>query len=124
MPYEDWDARLRNHLYGPFYCCQQFVRARRAGGGGGHIVNVGALHRVLPRAGTGAYDAADGGLRHLVRSLALELAPDGIGVNHVAPGEGLSAMKRVAQPQDIARLVLFLVSDEGAYANGQAYAIV
>ena len=51
MALEDWDNELKINLYGPFYRCQQFVRARQAAGGGGKIINVTSVHEEVPRAG-------------------------------------------------------------------------
>ena len=143
LPIEDWDNELKTNLYGPFYCCQHFIRARRAAGGRGKIINVTSVHEEIPRAGSAGYDAAKGGLRNLTRTLCLELAPDRINVNNLAPGMVLTPMnqaalddpkvreeqvqsipwKRAAEPWEIARLAVYLASDEADYVSGQSFTI-
>jgi hypothetical protein len=49
VPLEDWDNELRTNLYGRFYCCQHFIRARQAAGGHGKIINVPSVHQEIPR---------------------------------------------------------------------------
>lgn len=85
MPLEDWDDEPRTNLSGPVYCCQHFIRACQAAGGRGKIINVTSVHREIPRAGAAGHDVAKGGLRNLTRTLCLELAPDHINVNNLAP---------------------------------------
>lgn len=143
MSVEEWDDRIRTNLYGPFYCCQQFIRVRRQAGGKGRIINITSVHEEIPRAGAAGYDSSKGGLRNLTRTLALELAPDGIGVNNLAPGMVLTAMnqsalddpkeleqqvqsipmKRAAKPDEIAKLALYLASDDADYVTGQSFTI-
>lgn len=143
MALEDWDRALKTNLYGPFHCCQQFIRVRRAAGGRGKIVNITSVHEDIPRAGAAGYDAAKGGLRNLTRTLALELAPDRINVNNIAPGMVLTPMnqaalddpkvlerqvqsipfKRAAQPREVARLAVYLSSEDADYATGQTFTL-
>ena len=143
MPIADWDNMIRTNLYGPFYCCQLFIRARRAAGGKGKIINITSVHQEIPRAGAAGYDASKGGLRNLTRTLALELAPDRINVNNIAPGMVLTPMnqpaiddpallekqvqsvpfKRAAEPWEIARLAVYLASEEADYATGQTFTL-
>ncbi|MCT7377402.1 SDR family NAD(P)-dependent oxidoreductase [Chelativorans salis] len=143
MPLEDWDKEIKTNLYGPFYCCQQFIRARRAAGGKGRIINVTSVHEDIPRVGSAGYDCAKGGLRNLTRTLCLELAPDRINVNNIAPGMVMTPMnqpavedrkiydeqvsvipwKRAAEPWEIAHLALYLASDDADYANGQTFTL-
>ncbi|TAM04666.1 MAG: SDR family NAD(P)-dependent oxidoreductase, partial [Paraburkholderia sp.] len=96
IPAEVWDDELKTNLYGPFYCCQQFIRERRRAGGRGKIINITSVHEDIPRAGSAGYDAAKGGLRNLTRTLALELAPDHINVNNIAPGMVLTPFNQSA----------------------------
>ena len=96
MQLEDWDNELKTNLYGPFHCCQHFIRARKSAGGQGKIINVTSVHQEIPRAGAAGYNAAKGGLRNLTRTLCLELAPDHINVNNIAPGMVLTPMNQSA----------------------------
>lgn len=143
MTGDDWDQTLRTNLYGPFYCCQQFIRMRRQAGGQGKIINVTSVHEEIPRVGSAAYDASKGGLRNLTRTLALELAPDRINVNNLAPGMVLTPMnqeamddpkareqqvqniplKRAAEPREMARLAVYLASPDSDYATGQSFTL-
>jgi len=144
MSTETWDRVIRTDLYGPFFCCRAFIqRRRRAGAGGGKIVNVTSVHEAIPTPGGAAYGAAKGGLLTFTRSLALELAPLRINVNAVAPGlirtpmteertSDPEAMKkelpripwnRPGEPQEVARLALYLASEEADYVTGQSFTI-
>jgi glucose 1-dehydrogenase len=143
MPIDDWDNMIRTNLYGPFYCCQLFIRARKAAGGKGKIINITSVHQEIPRAGAAGYDSSKGGLRNLTRTLTLELAPDRINVNNIAPGMVLTPMnqpalddpavlekqvqsipfKRAAEPREIARLAVYLASADADYATGQTFTL-
>lgn len=143
MANEEWDNRIRTNLYGPFYCCREFIRARRKAGGKGKIINITSVHQTIPRAGASSYDVSKGGLRNLTRTLALELAPDHINVNNIAPGMVLTPFnqqavddrevreeqvqsipwKRAAEPWEIAHLAVYLASDDADYATGQTFTL-
>ena len=140
---DEWDNVIRTDLYGPFYCCQQFVRLRKEHGGGGKIINITSVHEEIPSPGNGAYGAAKGGLRNLTRSLALEVAPDRINVNNIAPGliytpmtasriedakEREQEMKaipwgRPGLPREVGRLAVYLASEDADYVTGQTFTI-
>jgi len=143
MSVEEWDDRLRSNLYNGFYCCQHFIRARKKAGGGGKIINVTSVHQEIPRAGAAGYDVSKGGLRNLTRTLCLELAPDKINVNNIAPGMVLTPFnqaavddpevrekqvqsipwKRAAEPWEIAKLAVYLASEDADYVTGQTFVI-
>ncbi|AFZ67942.1 SDR family NAD(P)-dependent oxidoreductase [Deinococcus peraridilitoris] len=138
---EEWDDAIKSDLYGPFYCCQHFIRARRRAGGRGKLINVTSVHEEIPSQGAGAYDAAKGAVRNLTRTLALELAADLINVNNIAPGMILTPMnqeaiddpdkyaeqvqsiplKRAGLPWEIGRLAVFLASDDADYVHGTTF---
>ena len=143
MTLEQFDGVLRADLYGPFLTCRAFVRALAIGGGKGRIVNISSIHERAPRPGAVDYDAAKGGLSQLTATLALELAPKGIAVNGIAPGMILTPMNQTAidhpdelkakaaaipwgragQPEEVADLVLFLLSDKADYITGATVTI-
>ncbi|RJG07387.1 SDR family oxidoreductase [Noviherbaspirillum cavernae] len=138
MTDEEWDNALRTNLYGPFYCCREFIRGIEGSGRHGTILNITSVHQEIPRAGASGYDASKGGLRNLTTTLALELAEKNINVNNIAPGMVLTPMnqeaiddpkvleeqvqsipmKRAAQPEEIAYAAVFLASDEARYIHG------
>lgn len=143
MPIEDWDSEMKTNLYGPFYCCQHFIRIRKAAGGKGKIINITSVHQEIPRAGAAGYDVAKGGLRNLTRTLCLELAPHHVNVNNIAPGMVLTPFnqaaiddpkvreqqvqsipwKRAAEPWEIAKLAVYLASEDADYVTGQTFTI-
>jgi glucose 1-dehydrogenase len=139
----DWDEVIRTDLYGPFYFCRHFVQARKREGGRGKIVNITSVHEAIPSPGSAAYGAAKGGLLTFTRSLALEVAPDRINVNAVAPGlihtpmtaarvedpekrraaEARIPWGRPGEPWEVARLVLYLAGPDSDYVTGQSFTI-
>lgn len=144
MRTETWERVIRTDLTGPFFCCRAFIHARRrVGAGGGKIVNITSVHEAIPTPGGAAYGAAKGGLLTFTRSLALELAPERINVNAVAPGlirtpmteertRDPEAMRRElpripwnrpGEPWEVARLALYLASPDADYVTGQSFTI-
>ncbi|WEX07527.1 SDR family oxidoreductase [Chelativorans sp. AA-79] len=143
MKTEDFDRVVRTDLYGPFFCCREFIRLRRGKGGGGKIINITSVHEAIPSPRSAAYGAAKGGLVTFTRSLALELAPLRINVNAIAPGLVRTPMtvertedpqkmreelpriplNRPGEPWEIARLALYLASADADYVTGQSFTI-
>lgn len=140
MSIEEWDNVIRTNLYGPFYCCQQFIRLleKRENHPHSTIINITSVHEDIPYAGCAAYDCAKGGLRNLTRTLALELAENDINVVNIAPGMVLTPMnqealedpqvrarqvqsipvKRAAEPWEIAQAAVYVASRAGWYVHG------
>jgi glucose 1-dehydrogenase len=140
---DDFDTVIRTDLHGPFFCCREFIRRRRQHGGGGKIINITSVHEAIPSPGNAAYGAAKAGLLSFTRSLALELAPLRINVNAIAPGLIRTPMTaartddpesrrremrhipwgRPGEPREVARLALYLASDDADYVTGQSFVI-
>jgi 3-oxoacyl-[acyl-carrier protein] reductase len=133
-----WDAVLDTNLKATFVCAQEAARRMVAAGRPGAIINIssGAPYRGSTRAT--AYMASKLGIVGLTRGMARELAPHGIRVNAVAPGVTNTAMPRLgnteealatlarsnptgrlAEPEDIADVVVFLATDDARYLVGQ-----
>lgn len=139
----DYDAVLNVNLKGAFFLTQAFVRRLRDAKQPGRVINMSSVHEdmVFPHFPT--YCAAKGGLRMLMRDLAVELGPLNITVNNIAPGaistpintkmmankEQLEALLvniplgRMGTTDDVAGLALFLASDDAAYVTGSTYVI-
>jgi NAD(P)-dependent dehydrogenase (short-subunit alcohol dehydrogenase family) len=143
---EDWHRLLATNLTGSFHVLREAAR-RMAPRGAGTVVNTASELALVGEAGYAAYTATKGGVLAMTRSAAAELASDGIRVNAVCPGstdtpmlqaeyetardpgaaradgERSIALGRIAQPEDIARVVAFLLSDEARYVTGAHFVV-
>ena len=142
-PQADFDQVMAVNLRGPFFLTQAFVRRLRDAKKPGRVINISSVHEDMAFPGFASYCCAKGGLRMLMRDLAVELGPLGITINNVAPGAiatpinkalledkpKLNALLaniplgRLGTPEDVAGLVAFLASDEASYVTGSTFVI-
>ena len=133
-PEQDWNEVIRNNL-NSLFLCTKYCHPEIAKAGGGSIINTGSSNALVAVPGADAYTAAKGGVVALTRIMAITYAPD-IRVNCICPGAVRTPMittmlelledyltqniplKRVAEPEEIARVALFLASDEASYITG------
>jgi 3-oxoacyl-[acyl-carrier protein] reductase len=137
MEESDWDRIIDMNLKSVFLCSQAVLPAmlkQRYG----KIVSISSIYGFTGNATRSSYAAAKAGVAVFTKSLALEVATDGINVNAIAPGrvatdrvrghyseaewaERVAAipMRRAASPEEIAPTALFLVKDENSYITGQ-----
>ncbi len=136
MKEEDWDKVVTVNLKGAFNCIKAVVRPMLKQKFG-RIVNITSVVAFMGNVGQANYVASKAGLVGLTKALAKELAPKGVTVNAVAPGFietdmtaglpekikeymlSLIPLGRFGQPEEVAEVVAFLVSDKAAYITGQ-----
>ncbi|MDQ2817578.1 MAG: SDR family oxidoreductase [Candidatus Eremiobacteraeota bacterium] len=136
-----WQKVIAVDLTGPWVCSQAAARQMVLQGNGGRIINISSVHEDMAMPTNAPYCAAKGGLRMLMRTLAVELGPHNINVTNVAPGaidtpmdqpleqhpDEMKALlseiplNRMGKPQDIAGMVAFLASDEARYITGSTF---
>lgn len=140
---EEWDRVVDLNLKAAFLCSRAVTKQMREQGGGKIVNTASEAARRIHRGESGRfqYTAAKAGLVGLTRAMAIELGPYGINVNAVAPGYTLAnerhrsywaslppeekekvvqdiPLRRLAEPEDIAPVAVFLASDEARYING------
>lgn len=138
-PDESWERVIGVNLTGTFLCCREGARLMNENGGG-VIINVSSS-AVMSGEGPSHYVASKAGVMGLTRSMARELAPNGIRVNTLVPGatntpmmagipdEWMQAMisaipmGRMAEPEDVAKVASFLASDDAGFMTGQNIAV-
>ena len=140
MTDDEWDFQIDTQLRAVFLTCRAAARRMISQGRGGRIINIGSGAGAIARVKAAAHCASKAGTVHFTRVLALELGAHGITANVVAPG--LTDIKsisksyptdeyidnhlkeipvgRLAKPQEIADMVLFLASDHAQFVTGQA----
>jgi NAD(P)-dependent dehydrogenase (short-subunit alcohol dehydrogenase family) len=143
---EEWDKVIATNLRS-VYLCSRYTIPHMIRSGLGAIVNISSARAFATTPLVSSYDASKGAIVALTRSMALEYASNGIRVNCVLPGAvdtpvfraNLRAdgkeedqyratvnhipLGRIGQPLDIARVVLFLASDESSYVTGAPFLV-
>lgn len=139
---EQWDELVAVHLTHTFWCCKHAVAAMRASGKGGSIVTVGSILSFTGDGYLAAYTAMKAGILGLTKAIAVDYAADRIRCNCVCPGDMETPMiaqyfagtadataaraemeaaypgKRIADPAEVARAIVFLCSDESSFVSG------
>lgn len=143
METDTFDLCLKTNLYGPFFCCREYLRKRGENSGEGSIIFISSIHEDVNTAGNADYNASKAAIKNFSRSLSLELADKDVRVNNIAPGMILTEMnqeaidneevrrekerhipmKRAGKPVEVAHLAVFLASSESGYVTGATYAV-
>jgi NAD(P)-dependent dehydrogenase (short-subunit alcohol dehydrogenase family) len=142
---ELWERIFAVHVRGTFLCSKYAIPAMLPGEQGGAIINVSSVAGLIGIPNMAAYCAAKGAIVNLTRAMAVDFAAQKIRVNCIAPGTTMTPlgqrliandtperlaqrlsrypMGRFGQPDEIARAVLFLASDDSSYATGMCLTV-
>ena len=139
---KDWDEVIDVNLKGTFLCTREAVKNMMKDGSTNNsnysIINISSVHEQTPQPESAPYAASKGGMQMLTKTIALELAEKGILVNDIAPGAIATDMNkellenqkekekkeqeipvhRIGQPEEIAKVALFLASEDASYVAG------
>ena len=139
---DEWDYVIDVNLKGAFLCTREAIKKMTQDGKSGReiysIINISSVHESIPQPQSAHYAASKGGMEMLTKTVAVELADKGIRVNGIAPGavatdmnkdiledeqkkkeeEKRIPMHRIGQPEEIAKVAVFLASDAASYMTG------
>lgn len=145
MTSNEWDYVLDVNLKGAFLCTRETIKKMIQNGSSKNnntsnysIINISSVHESIPQPQAAAYAASKGGIEMLTKTIALELADKGIRVNGIAPGaiatdmnkdmledkekkkeeEDKIPLHRIGRPEEIAKVALFLASEDASYITG------
>jgi len=143
MENEDWQGVLSTNLTSAFFAAKHQIRAMKRNGSGSIIFTSSVIGYTTAFPGMGAYAASKAGVIGLTKVLAVEHGADGIRANSILPGaantpmlgdldsdpdqmafySALHALKRVADPEEIAEAAVFLASDSSRFVTGTAMVV-
>lgn len=143
VPDNEWHKVIGVNLYGAFVVAQLAARQMIQQGSGGKLIFVSSVHEDIPFPGYTSYCASKGAIRMMMRNLAMELAPNKINVNNIAPGAIATPINepvlkdpharqyaideipwgRFGKAEEVASVALFLASAESDYVTGSTYYI-
>jgi glucose 1-dehydrogenase len=138
---DEWNKVLSVNLYGAFVVSQCAARQMVKQGNGGKLIYISSVHEDIPFPEYTAYCASKGGIRMMMRNLAMELAPHKINVNNIAPGAIATPINqsvlenpvacrnaiseipwgRFGKPEEVAGVAVFLASADAEYVTGSTY---
>ncbi len=138
---DEWNKVIAVNLFGAYLVHQTAARQMVKQGPGGKLINISSVHEDIPFPEYTAYCASKGGIRMMMRNLAMELAPYKINVNNIAPGAIATPINqavlddpiasknaiseipwgRFGRPEEVASVAVFLASDEAEYVTGSTY---
>lgn len=145
MTTQQWDSVIKTDLYGPFFCCREFLQMKKKYKTykGSRIINMSSIHQHVNVPGNANYNASKAAIRNLAYTMALELADREMTVNNIAPGmiltpinekvmddparmkhaENIIPFHRGGTPEEVANVALFLASPASSYVTGSTYTV-
>lgn len=138
---EHYDLVLDVNLKGTYFAAQAAAKQMVKQGSGGRLINISSIHEDVAFLNYSSYCLSKGGVRMFARTACQELAPHGITINNIAPGavatpintrtlqntelltelKALIPLARLATPEEVASVAVYLASDDAAYVTGSTY---